>query len=50
VLIVWLRYNVRVSGIFQSTPSAFLPGPLGSGDRDFRGSIESRSGSTGRCR
>nr|WP_246102264.1 LPS-assembly protein LptD [Methylobacterium terricola] len=34
-------YNVRVSGIFQSTPSAFLPGPLGSGDRDFRGSIES---------
>lgn len=34
-------YNVRISGIFQSTPSAFLPGPLGSGDRDFRGSIES---------
>ncbi|KMO37718.1 organic solvent tolerance protein [Methylobacterium variabile] len=34
-------YNVRVSGIFQSTPSVFLPGPLGSGDRDFRGSIES---------
>ena len=35
-------YNLRVSGIFQTTPSAFLPGPLGAGDRDFRGSIESR--------
>ncbi|MGU3537146.1 LPS-assembly protein LptD [Methylobacterium sp. A54F] len=35
-------YNLRVSGIFQSTPSAFLPGPLGAGDRDFRGSVESQ--------
>ncbi len=35
-------YNVRLSGIFQSTPSAFLPGPLGAADREFRGSIESR--------
>ena len=35
-------YNLRVSGIFQTTPSAFLPGPLGAGDRDFRGSIESK--------
>ena len=35
-------YNLRLSGIFQSTPSAFLPGPLGAADRDFRGSIESR--------
>ncbi len=35
-------YNLRLSGIFQTTPSAFLPGPLGAGDRDFRGSIESR--------
>ena len=35
-------YNLRVSGIFQSTPSAFLPGPLGAADRDFRGSIESK--------
>lgn len=35
-------YNIRLSGIFQSTPSAFLPGPLGAADRDFRGSVESR--------
>ncbi|WP_430910804.1 LPS-assembly protein LptD [Methylobacterium sp. sgz302541] len=35
-------YNLRLSGIFQTTPSAFLPGPLGAGDRDFRGSIESK--------
>ncbi|WP_375464014.1 LPS-assembly protein LptD [uncultured Methylobacterium sp.] len=35
-------YNLRVSGIFQTTPSAFLPGPLGAGDRDFRGSVESK--------
>ena len=35
-------FNLRLSGIFQTTPSAFLPGPLGAGDRDFRGSIESR--------
>lgn len=35
-------YNLRLSGIFQTTPSAFLPAPLGAGDRDFRGSIESK--------
>jgi LPS-assembly protein len=35
-------YNVRLSGIFQSTPSAFLPGPLGAADREFRGAVESR--------
>lgn len=35
-------FNLRLSGIFQTTPSAFLPGPLGAGDRDFRGSVESR--------
>lgn len=35
-------YNLRLSGIFQTTPSAFLPGPLGAGDRDFRGSIETK--------
>ncbi len=35
-------YSIRVSGISQSTPSAFLPGPLGAADRDFRGAIESR--------
>lgn len=34
-------YNIRLSGIFQTTPSAFLPGPLGPGNRDFRGSVES---------
>ncbi|MCK2054055.1 LPS-assembly protein LptD [Methylobacterium sp. 37f] len=35
-------YNLRLSGIFQTTPSAFLPGPLGAGDRDFRGSVETK--------
>nr|WP_238180248.1 LPS-assembly protein LptD [Methylobacterium haplocladii] len=35
-------FSVRLSGIFQSTPSAFLPGPLGAADRDFRGSVESK--------
>ncbi|MET0257378.1 MAG: LPS-assembly protein LptD [Methylobacterium sp.] len=35
-------FSLRVSGISQSTPSAFLPGPLGAADRDFRGSIESK--------
>nr|WP_085984596.1 LPS-assembly protein LptD [Methylobacterium sp. WSM2598] len=34
-------YNLRLSGIFQSTPSVFLASPLGPGDREFRGSIES---------
>ncbi|KQP59088.1 LPS-assembly protein LptD [Methylobacterium sp. Leaf108] len=35
-------YSVRLSGIFQTTPSAFLPGPLGAGDRDFRGAVEAK--------
>lgn len=35
-------FNLRLSGIFQTTPSAFLPSPLGAGDRDFRGSVESK--------
>lgn len=35
-------YSLRLSGIFQETPSAFLPGPLGAADRDFRGSVESK--------
>ncbi len=35
-------YSIRLSGIFQTTPSAFLPGPLGAGDREFRGSVESK--------
>ncbi len=34
-------YNIRVSGIFQQDPSAFLPGPLGPGNQTFRGSVES---------
>ncbi|AIQ88465.1 MULTISPECIES: LPS-assembly protein LptD [Methylobacterium] len=35
-------YNIRLSGISQTTPSAFLPSPLGAGERDFRGSVESQ--------
>ncbi len=35
-------YSLRLSGISQTTPSAFLPSPLGAGERDFRGSIESQ--------
>ncbi|MGY2051942.1 LPS-assembly protein LptD [Methylobacterium sp. JK268] len=34
-------YNLRLSGIFQTTPSVFLSSPLGPGDREFRGSVES---------
>lgn len=34
-------YNIRVAGIFQKETSAFLDGPIGAGDRNFRGSIES---------
>jgi LPS-assembly protein len=34
-------YSVRGAGIFQLDPGAFLPAPLGPGDRDFRGSLES---------
>jgi LPS-assembly protein len=33
-------YNIRASGIFQQDPTAFLPGPLGPRERDFRGSLE----------
>jgi LPS-assembly protein len=35
-------YTLRLSGISQTTPSAFLPSPLGAGERDFRGSVESQ--------
>ena len=35
-------YSLRLSGISQTTPSAFLPSPLGAGERDFRGSVESQ--------
>jgi LPS-assembly protein len=35
-------YTVRATGIFQQDRSAFLPTPLGSGDRNFRGAIESK--------
>lgn len=35
-------YNVRVAGISQQDKSAFLPGPDGAGDRDFRGSFETK--------
>jgi LPS-assembly protein len=34
-------YSVRAAGIFQLDPGAFLPAPLGPGNRDFRGSLES---------
>jgi LPS-assembly protein len=34
-------YNVRIAGISQLDPDAFLPGPRGGGDRDWRGSLES---------
>ena len=33
-------YLVRASGIFQQDKSAFLASPLGAGDKDFRGSVE----------
>ncbi|KLK90224.1 organic solvent tolerance protein [Microvirga vignae] len=33
-------YNIRVAGISQLDPDAFLPSPRGPGDRDFRGSLE----------
>ncbi len=36
-------YNIRVSGIKQSDPSAFSPAPTGAGGREMRGSIESTS-------
>jgi len=34
-------YNIRIAGISQQDPDAFLPGPRGGGDRDWRGSLES---------
>ncbi len=33
-------YNIRVAGISQLDPDAFLPSPRGAGDRDWRGSLE----------
>lgn len=33
-------YTIRAAGIFQREPDAFLPSPVGAGDRNFRGSIE----------
>jgi LPS-assembly protein len=33
-------YNIRVAGISQLDPDAFLDSPNGPGDRDFRGSLE----------
>ncbi|HZW46904.1 MAG TPA: LPS assembly protein LptD, partial [Microvirga sp.] len=33
-------YNIRIAGISQQDPDAFLPGPRGGGDRDWRGSLE----------
>jgi LPS-assembly protein len=35
-------YNIRLTGIDQQDPSAFLPAPYGSGERRLRGSIESK--------
>ncbi|WP_103716916.1 LPS-assembly protein LptD [Bosea psychrotolerans] len=34
-------YKIRATGIFQQDKSAFLATPLGAGDKEFRGSIES---------
>jgi LPS-assembly protein len=33
-------YNIRATGIFQKEPGEFAAAPLGSGDRRFRGSVE----------
>lgn len=33
-------YSIRASGIFQQDKEAFLPTPLGAGDKEFRGSVE----------
>ncbi len=33
-------YNIRVAGISQLDPDAFLDSPYGPGDREFRGSLE----------
>lgn len=34
-------YNIRVAGIHQLDPDAFLPAPLGAREKNIRGSIES---------
>jgi LPS-assembly protein len=34
-------YNIRAAGIFQQDGDAFLPNPLGPGNRELRGSLES---------
>ena len=34
-------YKIRASGIFQQEPEGFLPTPLGAGNKEFRGSVES---------
>ncbi|MDX7950933.1 LPS-assembly protein LptD [Lichenihabitans sp. Uapishka_5] len=35
-------YNIRATGIYQLDPSAFAASPYGSGQRDLRGSIETK--------
>lgn len=35
-------YNIRVTGIFQQDPGAFIVAPYGAGSRQFRGSVESK--------
>jgi LPS-assembly protein len=35
-------YNIRAAGISQEDPEAFRQPPYGAGDRDFRGSLETR--------
>ena len=34
-------YNLRASGIFQEDPNTFAASPLGAGNRQYRGSLES---------
>lgn len=33
-------YNIRVAGISQADPTAYLSSPFGAGDKQFRGSVE----------
>jgi LPS-assembly protein len=35
-------YNIRVTGIFQQDPAAFEVAPYGAGNREFRGSVETK--------
>jgi len=35
-------YTIRANGIFQADPGVFLASPYGAGNRDFRGSVESK--------